>query len=61
MHLINFKMGFQERDARKLEMTCSMILLFKLTITKANLDYLGIFKLRYSFLPAKHQGVRLSI
>lgn len=54
-------MGFQERDARKLEMTCSMILLFKFIITKANLDYLGIFKLRYSFPPAKQQGVRLSI
>lgn len=49
MNLINLKMGFQGRDeSEKIRDDKLMLLLFKFTITKAGLNYLGIFKIYIS-------------
>lgn len=54
MNLINLKMGFQGRgDSEKVSSGRLTLLLFKFTITKADLNNLGIFKLRHTCPPGK--------
>lgn len=45
MNLINLKIGFQGRsESEKIRDVLLRLWLFKFTITKAGLNYLGIFK-----------------
>lgn len=62
MNLITLKMGFQGGgESEKIRDDKLMLLLFKFTITKAGLNYLGIFKIYISSSKTMSERMRLSI
>ena len=61
MNLINLKMGFQGRGESEKIRDDKLMLLFKFTITKAGLNYLGIFKIYIFSSKTVSERMRLSI